>query len=351
MRIAQTAGVDRAPDPGEELESFGLKTAEPRRSSAAAEVRETLATINRLAITVWTVDERLALCNDVADSWYTGGRGVFRPGVTLDHAVRQSLAIALGTAAETEVQAALSELRDAHRSGGSVVERRLPSGRWLRRTVHAIPGGGFVSFSEDVTELKAYEAALREHDERLADDVNGNVGGLFDIDLITGHTWLSPGLKALLGFGDDELANAYASFESRVDPADWPGLRTTRGAAEGQATAQGHRDQQWHHDFRVRHRNGTVLWMRAHCVLIYDDTGSPLRVVGTATDMTIRKRLEHRVRVERERTERADRLKRTILAHINNHLRSAFDAPSGFPAMIGMDGLAGCATLMQRDFA
>src|SRR5204862_1313398 len=96
------------------------------------------------------------------------------------------------------------------------------------------------------------------------------------------------------------------------------------------------RSYQDHQPFQFDHRiacpDGTMRWMHGQGAVILDETGRPVRMLGTGQDITERKRVEEELRRARdefeirvqERTadlEEADRAKDRFLAMLAHTLR------------------------------
>src|SRR5262249_44470666 len=69
-------------------------------------------------------------------------------------------------------------------------------------------------------ERKRAEEALRRSEERFDLAVRGSDAGIWDRDLRTDTVYFSPRWKSMLGYADDEIPNAFSSWESRLHPDD-----------------------------------------------------------------------------------------------------------------------------------
>jgi PAS domain S-box-containing protein len=124
---------------------------------------------------------------------------------------------------------------------------------------------------------------------------SGSLDGLFDFDLVTGQVFYSERWKAMLGYGPEELEPNQETWRSFLHVEDRQAaedtleqyLRSGQGALEM--------------EYRVRHRNGDTLWIKARWQAIWDELKNPVRLVGCHSDITARKRSEERLAVSEAR--------------------------------------------------
>ena len=133
-------------------------------------------------------------------------------------------------------------------------------------------------------------ARLRATEERFELAVRGSTDGLWDWDIPTNEVYYSPRMKELAGYSDDEIANVFESFESHLHPDDHEWV--LRALDE-------HLKQRKPYDveYRLRTKSGQYIWIRARGQAIWNDAGQPLRMAGSATDMTEEHRLRERFRL------------------------------------------------------
>ncbi|MDE1147926.1 MAG: EAL domain-containing protein [Azospirillaceae bacterium] len=131
--------------------------------------------------------------------------------------------------------------------------------------------------------------------ERYALAAAASNEGLYDWDLRTDRVYYALSWKALLGFADDEVGTGPEEWLNRVDPDDLIWLQATLDA---QASAGG---KPFQIEYRMTHREGHVLWMMCRGIVVLDDEGEPIRIVGSQRDVTDRKNAEEQLRLSEER--------------------------------------------------
>jgi len=141
----------------------------------------------------------------------------------------------------------------------------------------------------ELTERKRAEEALRVSEERFALAVRGSDAGLWDWDILNNSLYWSPRLKELLGYADDELDVDFDTFESHLHPDD---REHTGAAMEAHLKDRGLYDVEQ----RLRTKSGEYRWFRARGQALWDEAGNPVRMVGSITDITERRRVEEALR-------------------------------------------------------
>ncbi len=133
------------------------------------------------------------------------------------------------------------------------------------------------------------ELALRESEQRYALAMLGANDGIWDWDLVRGQVFLSPRWKAILGFDEFELDDRPESWFACVLDADREQLRSAFAAA----AAAG--DSHVVLEHRMRCRDGTPLWVATRGALVRDRQGALIRMAGSMTDISARKRAEEQL--------------------------------------------------------
>lgn len=146
---------------------------------------------------------------------------------------------------------------------------------------------GTLGISRDITDMKAAEAALRQSELRWAFALEGSGDGIWDWNLRSGHVFYSRQWKAMLGYDDAEIGATVEEWSSRVHPDDLPRCWEIIDRHIGGATPD------FVTEHRMRSKSGEWRWIHDRGKVIERDAdGKPLRMIGTHTDITVRRESE-----------------------------------------------------------
>lgn len=165
--------------------------------------------------------------------------------------------------------------------------------RWEVRPWHDAAGavGGIFIFSEDITDLKLAEKALLQSEERLRLALDATSDGLWDWDLLSGVVYRSHRYYELINRPPYQGSQDFQFFKSTVHPDDLPHvLETIEAHKQGKTPAI-------EFEYRLSGSFEPVKWIGVKGRAVERDAdGAPLRIVGTITDVTERKRIEDEIR-------------------------------------------------------
>ncbi|CAK0743920.1 two-component system, sensor histidine kinase [Gammaproteobacteria bacterium] len=154
----------------------------------------------------------------------------------------------------------------------------------------------------DITDQKQAEAALRDSEQRLSRALDATNDGLWDWDLRTGQSYLSPRYYEMIGYQPNEVTPDFNLFKRLMHPDDFPNaLLIINANLRGELPYSDF-------NYRLVTNSNETKWVRGRGRIVERDAlGAPLRMVGTITDIT-----------ENKRAERALLEKTTLLENVIN---------------------------------
>jgi PAS domain S-box-containing protein len=172
---------------------------------------------------------------------------------------------------------------------------------------------GFAKVFRDLTVERQFEDELRRSAERYRLATSAGHVALYDRDLNTGtFTWTS-GFAEIFGYSIGEVGPSVSWWEEQLHPEDRSPVVTDQAAA----IARG--EPRWRREYRFRHAGGEYALVEDNALIMRSTDGIELRMLGTLTDLTLRRRTEDLLR-QSQRLEALGRLGGGVAHDLNNML-------------------------------
>jgi len=155
--------------------------------------------------------------------------------------------------------------------------------------------GEFAVIFNDVTEIMEAQERIQKERALLETVLDDAIAGYWDWDIPKNQEYLSPSLKAMFGYRDDEMENSPRAWRDLILEEDFERIRKAY-----KIHVQSHGEVPYYNQVRYRHKNGSMVWVLCSGrVVDWDDAGKPLRMVGCYIDITTLKVLEKQIAEER----------------------------------------------------
>ena len=111
--------------------------------------------------------------------------------------------------------------------------------------------------------------------------LEGSGDGLWDWNLESNIVFFSGRWREMLGYAESDRGNSISEWESRIHPDDKTNVLDPLYACIGGETAD------YIKKYRIKKKDGTWLWVRTRVMVVNrNKSGTPLRLIGTHTDIT-----------------------------------------------------------------
>jgi PAS domain S-box-containing protein len=138
---------------------------------------------------------------------------------------------------------------------------------------------GVIGTVTDISERKLVEEASRESSWRMQLATDSAKLAIWDWDLQAGTMIWDDRMFEIYGATRGEVIGTVQDWKNGLHPED-----LERAIGECEAAIRG--EAPFDTEFRIRHQDGTVLWVKANATVLRDAEGNPARMVGVNRDVT-----------------------------------------------------------------
>ncbi|MFO1002457.1 MAG: PAS domain-containing protein [Planctomycetaceae bacterium] len=173
----------------------------------------------------------------------------------------------------------------------------IPASVTMLKSDHADSGTELLLTLKDISCEKLEEKILKESIERFQHVIDATRDGIWDWDMQTGSVYFSPQWARLLGYEPSEVPHRVEFFFKVLHPDDVASVKQVLDDHLSGRTSikQG--------EVRLQTKTGEYRWfLDRGQVVTRDSSGVPIRMVGTITDITNRKRSEAALKDSQART-------------------------------------------------
>jgi PAS domain S-box-containing protein len=143
-----------------------------------------------------------------------------------------------------------------------------------------------LGISTDITERKQAEEALARSETRFQLISRATNDAVWDWELNTGHIWWNENIQTLFGYSLDQVGHDVAWWYERVHPEDVERFMTTVDDAISNNW------NSYSSEYRFKRLDETYAHILERGYVISDESGEPVRILGSMMDITQRKKAE-----------------------------------------------------------
>ena len=219
----------------------------------------------------------------------------------------------------------------------SEVRRRRSGERfWVSENAHLVRDADgrlrhYEGTVEDITARVEAEQVLRASEQRWKLALESAGDGVWDWDLVANREVVSARLLQMYGIGPEAHDGRPDALDELTHPDDRETMRRDRDAHLRGETPT------YRNEHRILCSDGRWKWVLSRGMVIERDAaGRPLRMIGTHTDISLRKEAEM-LRREREHAAEAQKAQNAFLSRVSHELRTPLNAIIGFAQLLELE--------------
>jgi diguanylate cyclase (GGDEF)-like protein/PAS domain S-box-containing protein len=229
----------------------------------------------------------------IITSWNRGAEKIF--GYRADEMIGQSILRLIPDHLLADEESILDQI-----SEGKVIDhfetvRLTKEGRQVEVSISVSPikdaAGRVIGASKvlrDITERKRVENDLRNNERRLHLAATAGGVGIWDWDIVKDELIWDESMYSLYGISKNDFSGAYDAWIRTIHPDD-------RQFAEWEVQSALRGEREYAPQFRIVRPDGVIRMLKATSQTLRDQSGKPLRMIGTNIDVTEQKQAEEEV--------------------------------------------------------
>ncbi|MCW9041534.1 MAG: PAS domain-containing protein, partial [Flavobacteriales bacterium] len=146
---------------------------------------------------------------------------------------------------------------------------------------------GLSIYFKDITQRKTAEEQIRLSNERFEKVTEATNDAIWDWDIINNQLYWGKGYKTLFGYDVANNAPDLESWSTRIHPDDRDNILKSL-----EDIIKDSKQFNWQHDYRYKKENNDYAFVIDRGVVIRDENGKAVRMVGAMTDISYQKEHE-----------------------------------------------------------
>ena len=182
----------------------------------------------------------------------------------------------------------------------------------------------------DISERREAEDALRESEMRYRLVARATNDAIWDWNLVTDEVRWNEGVKTLFGYTADEVGSLATWWYEHIHPEE------EQRVVSGIHALIDSGEEIWSDEYRYRRADGSYALVIDRGFIVHDDTGRAIRMIGSMTDITERKRAEAALQQSEELYRLITENTIDLISVLDQQMRTVYASPS-FRQVLGYD--------------
>jgi len=174
---------------------------------------------------------------------------------------------------------------------------------------------GIVANSRDVTESSKIEKELKEKKERLELVMKAGSESIWDYDVVQGELYLGEAYLKKYGVKLEAANNNLDRHDALVHPDDFPDFKMSIESALNNP-----KTHEWEAQYRFLKKNGEYAHVKDKAIIVRDESGKALRMVGAISDVSKEYIIEQLDRLEKQLMEQSMSANESITETLRSYL-------------------------------
>jgi PAS domain S-box-containing protein len=184
----------------------------------------------------------------------------------------------------------------------------------------------------DITERKQAEQYIKDSESRLKLATRSSLLDIWDWDVKNNKMVWDERMFELYGINKNSFPNNIDAWTNGLHPED-----KQKAIENSNAALMG--EKEFDTTFRVLHPDGKVLSLKGNAIVIRDNDGNPIRMIGINSDITEKVMKEKELLLAKNKAEESDKLKTAFLQNISHEIRTPLNGIIGFSNLLNEDNI------------
>lgn len=186
---------------------------------------------------------------------------------------------------------------------------------------------GIRGMAQNITDKKVREETIEETSHRLNLATKAANVGVWDFDINENRLIWDDRMYSIYGITRESFSGVYEAWRVGLHPED-----LERIEKELEQALLGIKE--FNTEFRIIWPDCSLHYIRASAIVIWDNSGNAVRMIGTNWDITMEKLFQESLKSAKEEADRANKSKSEFLANMSHEIRTPLNGVIGFTDLL-----------------